>query len=119
MLEALEAGQAYRFASLDAPRPDGDASEPLRERIGQEDTELVRAEERATLDPLLAQLPLRQRQTVELRFFEGLTQSEIAAPAGNLPDAGLPPAGAERGPTAFLRQTAERAQPGQLSCGCC
>ncbi len=82
VLEALEAGQAYRFASLDAPRSDGEASEPLRERIGQEDTELVRAEERATLDPLLAQLPLRQRQTVELRFFEGLTQSEIAGRMG-------------------------------------
>jgi RNA polymerase sigma-B factor len=78
VLEALEAGQAYRFASLDAPRTDDGSSEPLRERIGQEDTELVRAEERATLDPLLASLPRRQRQIVQLRFFEGLTQSEIA-----------------------------------------
>jgi RNA polymerase sigma-B factor len=82
VLEALEAGQAYRFASLDAPRSESESSEPLRERIGQEDTELVRAEERATLDPLLAQLPRRQRQVVQLRFFEGLTQSEIARRLG-------------------------------------
>jgi RNA polymerase sigma-B factor len=78
VLEALEAGQAYRFASLDAPRSDTDQPEAIGERLGQEDVELARAEERATLDPLLAQLPSRQRQVVQLRFFEGLTQSEIA-----------------------------------------
>jgi RNA polymerase sigma-B factor len=78
VLEALEAGQAYRFASIDAPRSDSDSQEALGERLGQEDTELARAEERATLDPLLMQLPPRQRQVVQLRFFEGMTQSEIA-----------------------------------------
>jgi RNA polymerase sigma-B factor len=78
VLEALEAGQAYRFASLDAPRSDTDPSEAIGERLGQEDEELARAEERATLDPLLQQLPRRQRQVVQLRFLEGLTQSEIA-----------------------------------------
>ena len=82
VLEALEAGQAYRFASLDAPKGDGEGSESLGDRLGQEDSELTRAEGRATLDPLLRQLPLRQRQVVELRFFDGLTQSEIARRLG-------------------------------------
>ena len=82
VLEALEAGQAYRFASLDAPRPDSDTQEALGERLGQEDVDLARAEERATLGPLLDQLPPRQRQVVQLRFFEGLTQSEIARRLG-------------------------------------
>ena len=82
VLEALEAGQAYRFASLDAPKGDGESTESLGDRIGQEDAELARAEGRATLDPLLRQLPLRQRQVVELRFFDGLTQSEIARRLG-------------------------------------
>jgi RNA polymerase sigma-B factor len=82
VLEALEAGQAYRFASLDAPRSDTDPPEPLGERLGEEDVELARAEERATLDPLLEQLPHRQRQVIRLRFFEGLTQSEIARRLG-------------------------------------
>lgn len=82
VLEALEAGQAYRFASLDAPKGDGEGGESLGDRIGHEDTELDRVEGRATLDPLLRQLPLRQRQVVELRFFEGLTQSEIARRLG-------------------------------------
>ena len=35
-------------------------------------------ESRATLSPLLAQLPPRERLILHLRFFEGLTQSEIA-----------------------------------------
>jgi RNA polymerase sigma-B factor len=82
VLEALEAGQAYRFASLDAPAPGEAATGDLGDRLGQEDTELVRAEERATLDPLLEQLPHRQRQIVQLRFFDGLTQSEIARRLG-------------------------------------
>jgi RNA polymerase sigma-B factor len=82
VLEALEAGQAYRFASLDAPRGDGEGAEPLGERIGREDADLARAEQRATLDPLLKRLPNRERQVVQLRFFEGLTQSEIARRLG-------------------------------------
>ena len=82
VLEALEAGQAYRFASLDAPGPSDVASGDLSDRLGQEDEGLARAEERATLDPLLQRLPDRQRQVVELRFFAGLTQSEIARRLG-------------------------------------
>jgi RNA polymerase sigma-B factor len=82
VLEALEAGQAYRFASLDAPKPDGESSEPISSTLGGEDEELTRAELRATLAPLLDKLPSRERQVVHLRFFEGLTQSEIARRLG-------------------------------------
>jgi len=39
---------------------------------------LADVESRATLSPLLAQLPPRERLILHLRFFEGLTQSEIA-----------------------------------------
>lgn len=78
VLEALEAGQAYRFASLDAPRTEAEGSESVGETLGTEDEELDRAEQRATLQPLLSQLPARDREIVHLRFFEGLTQSEIA-----------------------------------------
>jgi RNA polymerase sigma-B factor len=78
VLEALEAGQAYRFASLDAPRADSEGAEAVGETLGSEDEELARAEQRATLEPLLSRLPDRQREIVTLRFFEGLTQSEIA-----------------------------------------
>ena len=75
VLEALEAGQAYRSASLDAATEEG---ETLASRLGEEDPSLEDAERRATLSPLLAQLPARERLILQMRFFDGLTQSEIA-----------------------------------------
>ena len=81
VLEALEAGQAYRFASLDAPRSEGDG-DSVGESLGGEDFELIRAEQRAVLSPIIEQLPVRQQHIVMMRFFEGLTQSEIARRLG-------------------------------------
>jgi RNA polymerase sigma-B factor len=81
VLEALEAGQAYRFASLDAPSG-GDDTESLGAQIGSDDPRIEEAERRATLSPLLRQLPQRERLILHLRFFEGLTQSEIASRMG-------------------------------------
>jgi RNA polymerase sigma-B factor len=85
VLEALEAGQAYRFASLDAGSPGGAGDsdgDSLMARLGDDDTELDTAETRAVLAPLLATLSSRERLIVRLRFFEGLTQSEIATRLG-------------------------------------
>src|SRR5687767_9048391 len=82
VLEALEAGQAYRFTSLDAPSPGDEDSESLAAHLGEEDTELQGAEHRAALSPLIAKLPQREQTILHLRFFEGLTQSEIAAQLG-------------------------------------
>jgi RNA polymerase sigma-B factor len=82
VLEALEAGQAYRFASLDAPVAGDSEGETLASRLGSEDAGLDDAERRATLSPLLGQLPDREQLILHLRFFEGLTQSEIASRLG-------------------------------------
>jgi RNA polymerase sigma-B factor len=81
VLEALEAGQAYRSTSLDAPTGN-EEGETLATRIGGEDPSLEDAESRATLSPLLAQLPPRERLILHMRFFDGLTQSEIATRLG-------------------------------------
>jgi RNA polymerase sigma-B factor len=81
VLEALEAGQAYRFASLDAPAP-GEQTGTLAASIGEEDESMVDVEHRVALSPLIAKLPERQQQILHLRFFEGLTQSEIATRLG-------------------------------------
>jgi RNA polymerase sigma-70 factor (ECF subfamily) len=40
------------------------------------------AEDRGVLEPALAQLPAAQRAVIELAFFEGMTQAEIAARLG-------------------------------------
>ena len=82
VLEALEAGRAYRFASLDAPSPGDEGGSTLGSRLGEEDAGLVDAEDRATLSPLLASLPAREQTILHLRFFEGLTQSVIAERLG-------------------------------------
>ena len=52
---------------------------------GPDRAELVVAgevDERLTIDRLLSSLPPRERAIVELRFFAGLTQSEIAERVG-------------------------------------
>lgn len=82
VLEALEAGQAYRFASLDAPAGGDAEGESLISKLGSDDPGLADAERRATLSPLLATLPPREQMILQLRFFDGLTQSEIASRLG-------------------------------------
>ncbi|HVA42875.1 MAG TPA: SigB/SigF/SigG family RNA polymerase sigma factor [Acidimicrobiales bacterium] len=84
VLEAMEAGQAYRFASLDAPAPgpDDEGSSTLASQLGEDDLAMAAAEDRAALSPLLASLPPRERRILFLRFFQGLTQSEIATQLG-------------------------------------
>jgi RNA polymerase sigma-B factor len=79
VLEALEAGHAYRSTSLDSPGPEG---ETLGNRLGREDLEFNKAEDRAVLLPHLASLPERERLILKLRFVDDLTQSEIAQRVG-------------------------------------
>jgi RNA polymerase sigma-B factor len=81
VLEAIEAGHAYRFTSLDAPARDEDEMS-LSAELGAEDQGLIDSEHRVTLSPLIAQFPPRERMILHLRFFEGMTQSEIAGRLG-------------------------------------
>lgn len=81
VVEALEAGQAYRFTSLDAPGP-GEQDVALGESLGTDDPRLARADDRAELSPLLDALEPRDRLILHLRFFDGRTQSEIATELG-------------------------------------
>jgi RNA polymerase sigma-B factor len=81
VLEAIEAGHAYRFTSLDAPSGNDDEVS-LSAELGAEDQGLIDSEHRVTLSPLIAQFPPRERMILHLRFFEGMTQSEIAGRLG-------------------------------------
>jgi RNA polymerase sigma-B factor len=80
--EAVDAGSAYRSASLDAGRGDDDESPGLIGQLGDIDPELARAERRAALGPLISGLPEREQVMLYLRFYEGMTQSEIAKRLG-------------------------------------
>ena len=79
VLEALEAGRAYRSASLDTPGPEG---EPMTSRLGGVDRSFDKVDERDLLLPHIDRLPQRERLILHLRFVEDLTQSEIAARIG-------------------------------------
>lgn len=79
VIEALEAGQGYRSASLDSAGPD---DEGWGAHLGVEDSEFEDAEWRAVLLPHLHALPERDRTILRLRFLDGLTQSEIASRIG-------------------------------------
>lgn len=77
VLEAMEASQAYRSASLDIPDEDGGTSSS-QAHLGQVDDGPLHIENKLVVERLLASLPPREQLMMRLRFFEELTQSEIA-----------------------------------------
>ena len=83
VLEALESGQAYTTVSLSAPAGQGEDGEldPL-EALGELEHEYEVSEDRAVLTPGLDVLDARERRIIHLRFWEGLTQSQIAQEVG-------------------------------------
>jgi RNA polymerase sigma-B factor len=83
VLEGMEIAQAYNFTSLDAPLDSDDSeSSSFADRFGADDDQLENLEYRAALAPEMAKLPERERRILYLRFYKGLTQSEIAERMG-------------------------------------
>ena len=84
VLEGIEGSHAYATTSLDAPLGGGEEGEGvmLADRLGDDDPWLEAVEDRESLKPLLASLPSRERRILALRYFHGLTQSEIADEIG-------------------------------------
>ncbi|MGH9002556.1 MAG: RNA polymerase sigma factor SigF [Acidimicrobiia bacterium] len=80
VLEAMEAGRAYRFSSIDAPSNDDEdrTPGPVAAQLGSDEVGLEEVEQRMLLSPLIATLPKREQMIIHLRFFRGMTQSEIA-----------------------------------------
>jgi RNA polymerase sigma-B factor len=80
VVEALETGQAYNFVSLDKvmSNDDDDRSFSLIEYLGQEDKALQSTEDRTSIAAAISTLSKREQRIVYLRFFKGLTQTEIA-----------------------------------------
>lgn len=84
VLEALEAGVAHRASSLDQPtRDDGDDQAPRSERlVASTEPGFDRVDQRMLVVELVEQLPEREREIIALRFFEGMSQPEIAERIG-------------------------------------
>jgi RNA polymerase sigma-B factor len=83
VLEALESGRAYSSVSLSPGAGSDEEGEldPL-ESLGDLEHEYEVSEDRAVLAPGFKVLDQRERKILHLRFFSGLTQSQIADEIG-------------------------------------
>lgn len=82
VLEAMESSSAYSSVSFDAPEDDDDKTPSLSSRYGEEDKGLVNADDRLDLSDVLRECAPREREILQMRFEENLTQSEIASRLG-------------------------------------
>ena len=80
VLDAMDAAQAYSVASLDAPMGEGERSPS--ETVGGIDPSFELVERWSAIAPAIDDLPDRERRVLYLRFFAGMTQSEIAEDIG-------------------------------------
>jgi RNA polymerase sigma-B factor len=83
VLEALESGRAYSSLSLSSGGGSDEDGEldPL-ESLGEIEHQYEVSEDRAVLAPGFRVLDERERTILHLRFFDGLTQSQIAQQVG-------------------------------------
>ncbi|MBI4491420.1 MAG: sigma-70 family RNA polymerase sigma factor [Chloroflexi bacterium] len=79
-VDALRAWAGERRHVADTA--DSDLTEALPDRAPALDEQIVRQSERDVVGRALSELPAAQREAIALAYFEGLTQSEIAARLG-------------------------------------
>lgn len=82
VVEALQTSEAYSTRSLSQPLGREGEDETMQDVLGTDDQGFAEVEDSYLVEAGLAALDERERRIVELRFFEGLTQSEIAARVG-------------------------------------
>ena len=83
VLAALETSEAYNFVSLETDRTsEGSDSFSILEYIGEDDQLMALVDPRTTLSEGLKTLAPLEQHVLYLRFFQGLTQTEIAAMLG-------------------------------------
>jgi RNA polymerase sigma-B factor len=82
VLEAMEVGGAYRSTSIDSRPNDGADTLTLEGQLGEEDHGFDLAEHRVLLEGVIDGLPEREQTIIRLRFFDEMTQTEIAQKVG-------------------------------------
>ncbi len=84
IVECLVAGDAYRLDSLDAPRGADSSGTPrlVADAVGSIDPQIEHITNREALRVLVGALPRREREILRMRFFESMTQSQIAERIG-------------------------------------
>jgi RNA polymerase sigma-B factor len=84
LLQAMEVNRTYAPCSLDTCLygRDGSRKGPVSECVGEEDAEIRFIEERDALKRAVACLNSRQQQIIQLRFYDELSQAEVAQELG-------------------------------------
>jgi RNA polymerase sigma-B factor len=84
VIDALDAAQVYRPASLSAPihNVDSDGGPDLGDVLGSPDPGFELVDNMQSLRGLIEQLPARQRRILGLRFYDDMTQAQIARKIG-------------------------------------
>ena len=82
VIEALQTWDAYSTLSLSHPVGPDERGEMMQDVLGTMDEGFDEVEDSALVEAGFEALDERERLIVELRFFEGLPQSEIAAQVG-------------------------------------
>lgn len=82
IIQATIGGGNYATVSTDAPVGPDDGPRALRDTFGEVDPKLDNVLNVETVRPLIAALPERQRMVLTLRFFDNLTQTQIAERVG-------------------------------------
>jgi RNA polymerase sigma-B factor len=80
VLEAMDGQGCFTPASLDRPVGDGDAT--LGDLLASDQAPVQSAEARVVLAPVVRRLSDRDRRILQMRFYDGLTQREIAESIG-------------------------------------
>ncbi|GBG38814.1 SigB/SigF/SigG family RNA polymerase sigma factor [Mycobacterium montefiorense] len=84
IVECLVAGDAYQLDSLDAPVGPDDSgnSRRIADAVGAVDPQIDHITDREAVRSLVTALPQREREVLHMRFFESMTQSQIAERIG-------------------------------------
>lgn len=79
VLDSLELGHIREMAPLEPSATEGPS---IADKLGDLDASLADVEDKSTVERLLNTLPERERAIVAMRFYEGLSQSQIAEQIG-------------------------------------
>ena len=83
VLEAMESSSAYSSVPLEGSgNPDGEDAPSVIDRYATEDSALAFTDDRLVIEDALKSFSPREREVIELRFLEGMTQIEIAERLG-------------------------------------
>jgi RNA polymerase sigma-B factor len=81
VLEAIESGRAYTAESLSAPADEGSELDRMQ-TLGAVEQAFERTDDQHLLTTGLEALGARERRIIQLRFYDGLTQTQIANELG-------------------------------------